>query len=333
MKNKMQQKNSQNSDSKIVKRVSVPVAKATVRRTNNPVIRNMNLSGDIVVAHREYIADVNGSVGFSVDSYAVNPGQSGTFPWLSSIARRFESYQFDKLIFSFETESATSKSGSVLGALDYDASDNAPDSKVKIMSYRSAVRSPPWSNFSMESKRQDLSKRKSYYVRSSPLGSNQDIKLYDVGNFFIAKQGQSDTSVIGELYVDYVVSLMTPQLSTSEDASAYFSGTGNSTPFGSSHTGDLDVSISSSGTTTSVNTFTFGSYTRGLLTIYVSGTGLTNLTYGGTASFHDYNKSIHSNTDIVSYYDFTANAGETITITIANTTLTSALMYVTRLSL
>ena len=101
------------------------------------------------------------------------------------------------------------------------------------MSYRSAVRSPPWADSSLVAAGEDISKRKSYYVRSGSAPSGTDVKLYDTANVFVCTQGQANTNAIGELYVDYEVILMTPQLTdvgTGEAIYGVYAGTSNAAP-------------------------------------------------------------------------------------------------------
>jgi hypothetical protein len=75
-----------------------------------------------------------------------------------------------------------------------------------------------------------LHKSKSYYIRSGTLNANQDIKMYDVGNYFIATQGQTGTAVLGELYVEYVVDLFTPQLDSNVPSCSITGASGISIP-------------------------------------------------------------------------------------------------------
>lgn len=310
------------SNSQISKKVNVPVAKAQIRKTVNPSIRNINLSGDIKVAHREFISDVNGSTGFSAVNFAVNPGLSQAFPWLSCIARRYESYRFERLRFLFETSSPTTKTGSVLGVIDYDVSDSAPSSKVQAMSYRSAVRSPPWSDFSMDSKKSDLDKRSSYFVRSKEL-SGIDLKLYDTGNFYLCTQGQDNTNSIGELYVEYVVSLMTPQLDDSSSDYLKLTGTSNSSPF-ATKTGNINYSLISTGTTSSQSTLTFNESFEGYVSISIQGTGVSGLVITGTATQSNVQATGDGSTARILVCDLVAQSGSTLIVTITNTTVTAA---------
>lgn len=190
-----------------------PVAQARIIRTPAPKIQRNSRNGDVVVSHRELVRDVSGSVNFSVNSLPINPGLNTTFPWLSQMAQLYESFKFESLRFEIETTASTSTTGSVMAVVDYDASDPAPIDKMQMATYRGFCRSAPWDSFTQFSVGEDLHKRASYYVRSGALSANQDIKLYDVGNFFLATQGQADDTSVCEVYVEYRVKLMTPQLS------------------------------------------------------------------------------------------------------------------------
>jgi len=284
-------------------------------------------NGDIVITHREYITDVLGSVAFASNTFTVNPGLPGVFPWLSAIAQRFESYRFERLEFLFESESATSATGTVLIAPDYDASDAAPTTKSQAMTYRSCVRSPPWSDCAFQAIGEDLSKRKSYYVRSGTLSSNQDIKLYDTANVYVCTQGQASTAIIGEVYVSYKIRLMTPQagpISLGEALSANFSGTSNAAPFATGG-GTLPASVVSTGTTTSVSTWTFTQPWEGFISVIVSGTGITGIAISGTATGSEVSEQANAGgTNDIAVYGVTCDIGQTVVLTISNTTITAS---------
>lgn len=154
-----------------------------------------------------------GVVAFGVVSYAVNPGIAATFPWLSTLANRFESYKFKKLHFVYETEKSASTNGSVQGMIDYDASENPPATKIDFMSSANAVRSAVWQEFRFNATPANLHKMVAErYTRSTTLPANLDIKTYDVGTFHFGSSGCADTSSVGELYVEYEVELLTPQI-------------------------------------------------------------------------------------------------------------------------
>jgi hypothetical protein len=189
-----------------------PTAISRSQRQMGPDITSSRRGRDLVVVvrHREFIGDVNGSEDFFLSQFQINPGLVGTFPWLASIAMNFESYHFRHLVFTYETQSPTTDPGTVMLAIDYDAADSAPTSKVEMMSLVGAVRAAVWNMVEQRSTPDDLRKMAPrLYVRNTPLASNLDIKTYDVGSFFIATMGTGLVTT-GELYVEYEVELTTP---------------------------------------------------------------------------------------------------------------------------
>lgn len=283
--------NNQQNQSSVVRKIttSVPVASSSIMRMQAPKInRSRAIDGSIRVTHREYISDIiSTGTSFEVSQFSINPGIASTFPWLSTIALNYESYLFRSLRFEYESQSSTASSGSIMHAVDFDAADDPPSSKVQLMSYANAVRSSVWQESCYTSQGSDLRKfGTKRYIRSGTLASNLDIKTYDVGNYFIASQGASAAS-LGELYVEYDVELETPQLDSAGVISAYsMKGTTTScalaTPFASlSKTGGLDISVVTS------NTLVFGRSGQYILTIDAGGTGFTGatpLTTGSTVT-------------------------------------------------
>jgi len=199
------------SISKRGKNVAAPVAQSRRRKTAAPkaVMKN----GSLIVSHREYLSEVNGTAAFSLVSRPINPGLPSTFPWLAPIAARYETYRFRSLKFCFETEAPTSTAGAVMQAVDFDAADLAPPSKVVLMSYTDACRSAPWDDSTFSTPQHVMNVER--YIRVGSLAANLDVKTYDVGNHFIATQGLAAPAVVGELYVEYVVELFTPQIQSS----------------------------------------------------------------------------------------------------------------------
>lgn len=87
-----------------------------------------------LITHREYIGDIISSPtagAFSFNTYSINPGYVGTFPWLSNIAQNFESYKMHGLVFEYKTmsvdalNSVNTALGQVILSVQYDAA-NAP---------------------------------------------------------------------------------------------------------------------------------------------------------------------------------------------------------------
>lgn len=166
--------------------------------------------GSIRVKHREYLFDLNGATNFTLTKIEINPGLS-YFTWLSGLASLYESYVFNSLSFDYESVSGTGQSGTVMIAVDFDAADSSPLTKQELMAMQGAVRTAPWQSCIYDAANQNLQKFGiQRYVRSGPIGSNLDIKTYDVGNLFVASSGSS-ISPCGEVYVTYDITLHTPQ--------------------------------------------------------------------------------------------------------------------------
>jgi len=315
-----------------------PVARAKVVKTGGPKYKYLS-NGDIVIHHREYIADISANSGtpstFQATTFNINPGQSSTFPWLSSVASRFESYSFEALHFLFETEAPSSLGGSLILSVDYDSTDLAPLTKQQAMSYRNAVRSAPWEPCCHTSLLEDLKKLPTFYVRPAGIPSGTDVKTYDAGNLFVCTQNVTTASAVcGELYVEYIVRLMTPVTEPNATASGtYFSNSGmsNTTQFitGATTSGGLVISVLS-GTEISISGFVNGA--EYILAQDVVGTVVSPMAYtiGSTGTSVTSRNVVNSaTTQGIIFNTFTAQSN-TITFTSNSTftTLTSNMLYV-----
>lgn len=200
---------------------SAPVSIARNQRTSKPVI-NVLPNGHCIIKHREYFIDIIGS---NVSSFPtveqnsfiyerINPSNAAVFPWLSGMAGQYETYNFRKLNFEYISTCATSTSGFVIIAIDYDPSDVPPASKVQLLSYEGSVRANSWNAITHRSNKSNLSKQKSYFVGYETMsGPNVGYtRTSDVGNLCIVSMGQSNFNTIGEAYVDYEIEFKTPQM-------------------------------------------------------------------------------------------------------------------------
>lgn len=173
--------------------------------------------GRIRVAHRELVSVVTGAVNFATTPFAINPGLS-FFPWLSGLAKNFEKYQFSRLQFRYVPMKGTMTSGRVALAPDYDASDAAPETVSDMMSAHSSVSGCVYAPLTLVCDASNLAGFGSQrFVRAGPLAANSDIKTYDVLQLFVGVYGCADLTMVGELYAEYSVDLITPQRITSLD--------------------------------------------------------------------------------------------------------------------
>ena len=168
------------------------------------------------ISHREYLGDVLVSAtpgAFKNDSlYSLNPGQSQTFPWLSTIAGNYLEYMIHNLAFLFVSTSATALNstntqlGIVAMRAQYDPTFAADTSLIQMENAFDCHKANP-------------SVTQTYHcggikgglrtVRTGAQPSNTDLRMYDEGFMQIATQGmQAAGTNIGQLWVVYDIELV-----------------------------------------------------------------------------------------------------------------------------
>jgi hypothetical protein len=191
--------------------VGVAAAYASGQRTRAPSMKN---GKDWVrIVHRELLGSVTGSIAFVIsNTIALNPGLVGSFPWLSSQAQSWERYRFNRLRFCYYTRTGSNVPGSVQMIPDYDAADAAPLSEQIASTYEDVAEDAPWKDICCECRPDALhALGPTKFIRTGALAANLDIKTYDAGNFFLATIDGTAVNW-GKLWVEYDVTLFTPQL-------------------------------------------------------------------------------------------------------------------------
>lgn len=187
-----------------------PTAVGTVL-TNQGPSSSYAADGSVRVRHRENLGEVTLSdTAFNVlGSYPLNPGMAATFPWLSTIATRYDKFRIHSLRVLYETETTTSSTGSFMMAIDYNATDDAPTSKVSLMAYKGAVKTVPWLSAvcTFDPKSQDTDG----FVRSGfTTTTASDLRVSDPGVLYLATANTAFSGTIGDLYIEYDITLKDP---------------------------------------------------------------------------------------------------------------------------
>jgi hypothetical protein len=168
----------------------------------------------------EYIAEVKSSVAFATTQYAINPGQAATFPWLSTIAKNFEKYRILSLEFYYRPEvsafNANGQIGKVMLSCDFDAADSPPTTKPQVEDTFPHADAMPYDTVRLPLPAGECNNElKMHFVRPAGLPRSTDVRVYDVGNFYVSTIAcANDAVVIGELRVRYRVQLDVPILAT-----------------------------------------------------------------------------------------------------------------------
>jgi len=169
------------------------------------------------IRHREYLTDIQGSVGFSVQSFNINPGLVFSFPWLSNVAYAYQQYKFKGLLFEYVSTSgdaiaaANNALGSVVMSTQYNATLPNFQSKAEMEQYEYSCSTKPSCSLihPIECDPQ-FNPLQHLYIRAG--NNTNDLRLYDLGIFQIATQGQQVATTIGELWVTYDVELYKPRI-------------------------------------------------------------------------------------------------------------------------
>lgn len=357
--------------------IGVGAAQADVVTMLEPeIIQSPGLKGSMRVRFTEYITDLvtQASTAYQLLFQGeINPADAGVFPWLSGVARRYEKYIPHYLAFKFRTSVGSGTNGSVFTVVEYEASDNAPVNKTTFLNQKGAVRSAPWQNHAFLSDPKDLKQRSQYYVNTgsltigglsalNPIGgsgvgagtkANDDDRLDDVGKIFVASQGAPASTTLGELWIEYDIELLTPQLGNEPNGCTFFvnstsPGVSAAAPFGTEPAvaGKLDVNYDT--TAGGVNsTWTFRDPGRYFVALDVDATVITTLAFalaappgGGqvpvfvTSAGGTIIESTVTGTSVTSYASFDVpepNGRLTLSAAVL-TTLTSASMSLFRIS-
>jgi hypothetical protein len=216
------------------------------------------------IKHREYIADIlvpTNPTLFSNTTYAVNPGNASTFPWLSTLANNYQQYKFHGLIFEFVSTtsevSAGGPMGSVILASNYDVKDVPFTSKINMENSQFAVSAKPSCSqiHTMECERAQTAANL-LYVENDVSHVGEDPRWCDLANFQLATQGLPGTAgqVLGELWASYDIELLKPEISPyAASAMEVVAGVG---PILSSWAGPIPTITGSAFFTVTNNTFT-----------------------------------------------------------------------------
>lgn len=187
-------------------------APGAIIRTNEEA---PSIQKSMIHTRREQIGVINGNTGFGLVEYALNPGNTTLFPWLSQIAPLYEKYLIRRLSICFiQTGSgfaAPNVSGRVVLGCDYDVMSPPVGSLAEAENKDPNIGFAPY-EVGVLVLDPRLMNPEPKYVRGAAYPPGGDPKSYDGGKVFVAVAGTPNTAQLGILYVEYDVELITPQL-------------------------------------------------------------------------------------------------------------------------
>jgi hypothetical protein len=202
-----------------------------------PVPTFQNMNDGVIVCHREYIGDITQTTAFTNNSFIIQPGDSTTFPWLHQIAAQFEQYEILGMIFQYRSTASdfgtttNMAMGSVILATEYDTVDSAYGSKLEMENSQYAMSGKPSHDIlhPIECDPGVVGPMGLKYIRTGPVPTGKDNRLYDHGNFQLATTGMpANSGTIGELWVTYKIAFYKPQFNLGSDIKSdlFFGTTG-----------------------------------------------------------------------------------------------------------
>lgn len=193
-------------------RKRAPMAVGVQRKQNPPSMQTRGNS--ICVKHRELLTLVAGTEDFQWEQHQVNPGLVESFPWLSAIANRYETYKFKKLDFEYIPRTGANTAGAITLVVDYDAADEGPNDLIDAMSYSHSVRGSAWQELTFRSTSEDRDMTRRRYTRTGEQFSVSDVanlRQSDLCSVFICTDG-APTQGLGEVWTNYEVEFFTPEV-------------------------------------------------------------------------------------------------------------------------
>lgn len=172
------------------------------------------------ITHREYIGDVISSSSantFVNTIYRVNPGLSGTFPWLSTIAGNFLHYEFENIGFEFNSTAAASitngtnmQLGIVGCRFEHDPVRTQDVALIQIQNGHLAHKNCISRHFHHAINPNPHGGGR-LVVRTGAQPTGTDLRMYDLGYMQLYTAALPGTSQnIGQLWVHYTVHLERP---------------------------------------------------------------------------------------------------------------------------
>jgi len=173
------------------------------------------MEGGTIIRHREYLGPITTSSTantFKIQSFALQPAQDESFPWLSRVASSYEEYKPNGIMYEFRStasDAIASSSNLALGQVmlctQYDPTDPEFTNDIQMLNYSWAQSGKVSDNIQhfveCDSKQSPLSH---LYTRDGAAASESDLRFSDFGRFSIATNGLQGTDVqIGQLWVTY----------------------------------------------------------------------------------------------------------------------------------
>lgn len=187
----------------------------------NAQVPFMHSANEVVrIKHREFLGNVNGSIGFVNQTFNINPGLKSSFPWLYTTSQSFEQYKIEGMVIQFVSTcgnaiaSTNNSLGTVCLSTDYNVVN---DDFVNMAQCQNSM----WSNTAKPSENitmyiecdGKLNVLERLFLRDQNTSlTNSDLRLYDHCKINLSTEGMQVATQIGQLWISYDISFYKPVL-------------------------------------------------------------------------------------------------------------------------
>lgn len=179
-------------------------------------------SSEVRVTHREFVKSISvpgDPTNFNNYTLDINPSNEVLFPWLSRIARNYQQYKINGMVFTFKSMTSEYASSGSLGtvgiATNYNVNDKPYENLVAFENSQFAVVNKPSLNIVHAIECKEFARNGlQLYVRDAESESTNisDARFYDYAKVQIMTEGlpQAVDTTLGQLWVSYDITLLKP---------------------------------------------------------------------------------------------------------------------------
>jgi hypothetical protein len=161
---------------------------------------------------------------------SVNPGDGECFPWLSNIAPNFEFYIINSLKFMYKSSVSSFTQGAIAMTPEFDPHNHklgAPASLTEMLNKEGAAKGNVWSDCQLTIQTSRLREKKLVRSEHHTTRTSEHLRQTELGQVYIALYniGEADvTGAYGDLYIEYDVTLKSPNYMNKSIKTHYFEG-------------------------------------------------------------------------------------------------------------
>jgi hypothetical protein len=189
-----------------------PVALGSTQRASRPRLES-RADGTRIRKVRELVtAQILGSTAWTLADIGftnMNPGLNNVFPWGSGVSKNFQQYKVLGVSLDYVPICGADTRGDVTFTPIYDATSGAPTTELAAANIKNSVTTNVWrpQHIRLDTRaiHSGIARK---WIRSSSVGTmGNDLKTFDMCQFYVSTVNCLDTNPVGKLYITYDIQL------------------------------------------------------------------------------------------------------------------------------